>query len=803
MSYEIESFKKYEPFFGSWYIKKKLGEGNFGAVFEIEREDFGTKYHAALKVISIPKNKAELESIMNDTLDEAATEQYIKQVVEKIIKEFELMAKLKGNSNIVSYEDHKVIKHEDDAGWDILIRMELLTPMLKYVKTKVLTRRDVIGVGVDICRALELCEKHNIIHRDIKPENIFVSESGDFKLGDFGIAKQVEESQTELTKIGTPTYMAPEVVKGHEYDTSVDMYSLGVVLYRFLNHNRAPFMPQYPNPVDFSCKDMAFGERINGKKPFPTPTNAGSKELSDVIIKACSYDPKDRFSSPSQMRRALENVLASESDEVLGVPAMSYGNAAEMPSCETPSVKEKTPSPVPVPKIGESIENEPEEKTEILESQNKYIVKSGETIILDNVTGGIVTLTRASDSPLFVEITKKDESKTTDASWSESEIKLLPGEKLLVKNTSDKSVAFYGKFGAASAVEKEPQKKNGGKAKKKSKALPVIIVILVLILAAAAAVVLFGDKLGLFGEKQKASGEKHEISQPADEIDDNSAFVESDNKEEKEKTSGEEEKAKTKFEIEGVPEDVLIDMDETVEISPEIIPSDEKHGDFVFESKDETVAKIDEIGRITPVSVGKTVVVIKCENAKKEINVNVVDSFDKIDEINSAINVASTEIANIESVTDKDISVFAETLSGMKAFVEDTGAIDLESLEYDDLVRICDSLRVFNDDIEALKQELSSLPEIEKCPYCASTAHTKHPVCSYCGSLDHTTHPKCPHCGSLDHTSHPRCSYCGSYNHTSHPKCSYCGSLDHTTHPKCNVCGSLDHAEHPAILPDL
>ena len=125
MSSDIEYCKKYEPVFGSWRIKKKLGEGNFGAVFEIEREDFGTRYHAALKVISIPKNRAELESIMNETMDETATEKYIEQVVERIVKEFELMAKLKGNSNVVSYEDHQVIRHEEDAGWDILIRMEL------------------------------------------------------------------------------------------------------------------------------------------------------------------------------------------------------------------------------------------------------------------------------------------------------------------------------------------------------------------------------------------------------------------------------------------------------------------------------------------------------------------------------------------------------------------------------------------------------------------------------------------------------------------------------------------------------
>lgn len=134
-------YKQYEPIFGSWTIKRKIGEGNFGAVYEIEREDFGTKYHSALKAITIPKTQAELESIMDDGMDATSAESYLEQFVEKIVGEFVLMSKLKGNSHIVSYEDHQVIKHKDGIGWDILIRMELLTPMMSYMKTTSITKR--------------------------------------------------------------------------------------------------------------------------------------------------------------------------------------------------------------------------------------------------------------------------------------------------------------------------------------------------------------------------------------------------------------------------------------------------------------------------------------------------------------------------------------------------------------------------------------------------------------------------------------------------------------------------------------
>ena len=119
-------------------------------------------------------------------------------------------------------------------GWDILIQMELLTPLNQYIRDHVVTRQDVIRLGIDLCKALELCQKYNIIHRDVKPENIFISETGDFKLGDFGIARTVEKTTSGLSKKGTYTYMAPEVYKGEAYGTTVDIYSLGIVLYRLL-----------------------------------------------------------------------------------------------------------------------------------------------------------------------------------------------------------------------------------------------------------------------------------------------------------------------------------------------------------------------------------------------------------------------------------------------------------------------------------------------------------------------------------------------------------------------------------------
>ena len=197
--------------FGSWTVHRRLGEGSFGQVFELRREDFGETYRAALKVISVPQSPAEVQAALEEGMTREQAERYFYGVVEDVVREFAIMAKLKGTANVVGYEDHEVVRHPEGIGWDIRIRMELLTPLLPYAYAHPFARRDVIRLGIDVCKALELCQKYNVIHRDVKPENIFVSENGDFKLGDFGIARTIDRTVSGLSKKGTFHFMAPAV----------------------------------------------------------------------------------------------------------------------------------------------------------------------------------------------------------------------------------------------------------------------------------------------------------------------------------------------------------------------------------------------------------------------------------------------------------------------------------------------------------------------------------------------------------------------------------------------------------------
>ena len=315
------------------------GAGSYGKVFEIQRTDAldGTVYRGALKAITIPSSPEELQSVLDeDGLDRQGASSYFRETVVALNREIALMNKVKGHSNIVSYEDHDVIEHTDGIGWDILIRMELLTPISQYFKQfDTIPRQAVLRLGIDLCRALEVCEKYSIIHRDIKPANIFISDTGDFKLGDFGVARTASASTGASTFAGTVNYMAPEVFRREKYTASVDTYSLGLVMYQLLNANRMPFYPPYPQPLTALAKERAHDRRLAGE-PLPDPVNA-SGPLADILRKACAPAPADRFASPTEMRLALEAVLRGASD---AAPVPDAGDAtvrAAAPAAQVPA----------------------------------------------------------------------------------------------------------------------------------------------------------------------------------------------------------------------------------------------------------------------------------------------------------------------------------------------------------------------------------------------------------------------------------------------------------------------------------
>ena len=308
---DITSFS---PLWGVWNIEQLLGSGTFGDVYKAKRVDSGREYLSAIKHISIPPRSTNMQALRADGIvtDEASAMHYCDGLLGTLVKEIDICYELKGYTNFVSYEDHLIVPRQGDIGYDVFIRMELLTSLQDYIDSNGITVGAITKLCEDMCTAINVLEQKRIIHRDIKPANIFVSATGDFKLGDFGVARHMEGLGSMSVK-GTYNYMAPEILKGGTVSSNSDLYSLGLVLYRLLNSNRAPFLPPPPAQISYEEDQSALDRRLSGE-PLNPPTKAElSLPLTNVIMRACEYEPGRRFQSANEMKQALQDFRNTQS----------------------------------------------------------------------------------------------------------------------------------------------------------------------------------------------------------------------------------------------------------------------------------------------------------------------------------------------------------------------------------------------------------------------------------------------------------------------------------------------------------
>ena len=303
-----------ERIWPDWTIEEQLGKGSYGTVYRIRKTTSGSgraEICSALKVIRIPASGSEIEDLYDQGLDEQSVLRVLKRDVELLENEIRVMISLAAASGIVKIEDYYIEELTSPPGYVVYIRMELLESLTSYVRRKgELTQEEALKMTSDLCEALSACESRNVIHRDIKPANIFRNEFGQFKLGDFGVAKQMQGTASAGTRVGTPSFEAPETFLGNRYDHTVDIYALGIVLYTYLNKGRKPFYPPYPQDITRDDMQTAMEKRLSGE---PIPKIPGvDKTLFGILRKACAYQPEDRYPDAEAFRKDLERYSRGE-----------------------------------------------------------------------------------------------------------------------------------------------------------------------------------------------------------------------------------------------------------------------------------------------------------------------------------------------------------------------------------------------------------------------------------------------------------------------------------------------------------
>jgi len=156
--------------------------------------------------------------------------------------------------------------------------------------------------AIQICTALELAHKNNLIHRDIKPQNILIDENGILKVTDFGIAKFTSADITKTKNIlGTAHYLSPEQAQGKSLDNRTDIYSLGILMYEMLVSD-VPF--RGGSSIDISIRQIS-------EKPQPLSGIISNipAGLEYAVMKCLEKNPGDRYQDITSLKKDLENFI--------------------------------------------------------------------------------------------------------------------------------------------------------------------------------------------------------------------------------------------------------------------------------------------------------------------------------------------------------------------------------------------------------------------------------------------------------------------------------------------------------------
>ena len=268
---------------GKYLVRRELGRGGMGAVYLAEQPGLGRE--VAIK-----------ELLVNSAADPTA--------LTRFLQEAQVMAR-STHPNIIQVHD---LEQVGDANYIIL----------EYVKGRSLRelmnqRRvplpQVFAIMHAVLQGLDYAHRRAIVHRDMKPENVLMSDEGDVKVADFGIARLTDDSgggstATKTgTTVGTPQYMSPEQVSSSKVDGRSDLYSSGIMLYELIC-GRPPFTAtEADGPFTLMAK------HVQAPPPPPALHVPGlDMQLEEVILKALAKRPEERYQSGEEFDEALGRV---------------------------------------------------------------------------------------------------------------------------------------------------------------------------------------------------------------------------------------------------------------------------------------------------------------------------------------------------------------------------------------------------------------------------------------------------------------------------------------------------------------
>ena len=209
--------------------------------------------------------------------------------VERFKREVDLMNKVSDKNVVQTIESG-----EDQGSFFFTMEYVRADSLEKIMESRSLTERQAAQLTIEVCKGLQAIHREGIIHRDLKPANILVLDDGSVKIVDFGVAREKYSRLTAKTqKVGSVCYMAPEIWLGKKPTSSVDFYSLGVVLYE-LATGVVPFEHEWPGEV----------MRQHIEEAVKPPVEINSKVpnwLNELIVRLLAKSPRGRPKSAEEV----------------------------------------------------------------------------------------------------------------------------------------------------------------------------------------------------------------------------------------------------------------------------------------------------------------------------------------------------------------------------------------------------------------------------------------------------------------------------------------------------------------------
>lgn len=313
----MSEFQKVSPLLDKWSVGSLIGRNGGTSVYQLTNNSTSGSRRGVLKHITIPASDNQVKALIytGAVSNESQAHQYYKNVVDDLERELALINSVADQTNILIYRDCQIVEKEGKPGFDVYLICDYCDSLPLHLENFHITKLRALNLGLDICGALSALRSSGLIHRDIKPENIFVNEFGQYMLGDLGVARIDSLAGSHVPNNLISDFSPPELHDvGAEPGITIDIYALGLILYRIFNGMHAPFEDEK------TSKSSADRLRLEGE-PFPFPIYA-DYELSEIILKACAFKPEDRYQTPDEFHRALRSYsMRNEvADEVIVPP---------------------------------------------------------------------------------------------------------------------------------------------------------------------------------------------------------------------------------------------------------------------------------------------------------------------------------------------------------------------------------------------------------------------------------------------------------------------------------------------------